>query len=416
MYPLNLTQHQYDSRFTIHDSRFTHKFTLINFHIILYLVNYFQHDLRLLGDSFQIKEINETIKQVAPTDVSVLITGESGSGKEIVANLIHHESRRNEHPFIIVNCGAIPEGIIESELFGHQKGAFTGAVDDRKGYFELADKGTIFLDEIGDMPLNTQVKLLRVLESGEFMRVGGNKIVKVDVRVIAATNKDLSSEVLNKNFREDLYYRLRTINIYMPPLRERRGDIKILFDFFIENYCSANNISFKGIDEDAMDFLINYNWPGNARELKNLCESIIVLYPDKKLTLEDVKKHLHFENPGSLRQLPILFNKPRDSAERDFLFRALLELKSDIIDIRNLILENRSRSNSGYEDDNFSISKDKVMNMSFEDVEKELLIYLLGNCGGNVDKVAGILNRTPRSIYTKLKQYNITKESSWKSY
>ncbi|MDQ3022227.1 MAG: sigma-54 dependent transcriptional regulator [Bacteroidota bacterium] len=370
---------------------------------------------KLLGDSVQIKEINVTIKQVAPTDVSILITGESGSGKEVVANSIHDYSKRNDKPFIIVNCGAIPEGIIESELFGHQKGAFTGAIEERRGYFEMADKGTIFLDEIGDMPLGTQVKFLRVLETGEFMRVGGNKTIKVDVRVIAATNKDLSEEVLHKNFREDLFYRLRSINIYIPPLRERKSDIKILFDNFIDGYCRSNNINFKGIEDDAMQFLLNYVWNGNARELKNFCESIIVLYPEKKLSLEDVKKHLQIDTNDPSRSLPILFNKPKESPEKDFLFRALLELKSDIIDIKNYLghLDNKQFSDDNRNGD-FSIPKEKFMNMTMDEIEKEVIIYLLQNNYWNVERVAVILKQTPRNIYRKMKLYNLSKEEKWK--
>ncbi|HMS32561.1 MAG TPA: sigma-54 dependent transcriptional regulator [Ignavibacteria bacterium] len=371
---------------------------------------------KLLGDSIQIKEINETIKQVAPTDISILITGESGSGKEVVANSIHEQSRRSSKPFIIVNCGAIPEGIIESELFGHQKGSFTGAIDDRKGYFELADNGTIFLDEIGDMPLGTQVKFLRVLETGDFMRVGGNRNIKVDVRIIAATNKDLSEEVLNKNFREDLYYRLRSINIFIPPLRERKSDIKILFDKFIESYCINNNIVFKGIDEAAMDFLLNYNWPGNVRELKNFCESIIVLFPGKELTLSDVKKHLQIEVNETGRSLPIVFNRPKESTDKDFLFRALLELKSDIIDIKNFlssmdVLNNRTES----EKENFVILKERFRDISMEEVEKEVLLFMLQNNYWNVERVAEILKQTPRNIYNKIKKFNINRDERWKN-
>lgn len=371
---------------------------------------------KLSGDSIQIKEINETIKQVAPTDVSVLITGESGVGKEVVANSIHHLSKRNDKPFIVVNCGAIPEGIIESELFGHQKGAFTGAIEDRRGYFEMADKGTIFLDEIGDMPLGTQVKFLRVLETGEFMRVGGNKNVNVDVRVIAATNKDLSEEVLHKNFREDLYYRLRSINIYIPPLRERKPDIKLLLNYFFENYCKANNIIFPGIDEDALDFLVNYNWPGNAREIKNFCESIIVLYPDKKLTLEYVKKHLHIESSDSIRSLPMIFSKQRETVEKDFLFRALLELKSDILDVKNYLstLNDKEPQYESNNKDHFTIPKDRLMNMTMDDIEKEAIIFLLQNNYWNVERVADILKQTPRNIYRKMKIYNINRDDKWK--
>jgi len=370
---------------------------------------------QLLGDSIQIKEINETIKQVAPTDISILITGESGSGKEVVANSIHEHSKRKNKPFIIVNCGAIPEGIIESELFGHQKGSFTGAIDDRRGYFELADNGTIFLDEIGDMPLGTQVKFLRVLETGDFMRVGGNKNIEVDVRIIAATNKDLSDEVLNKNFREDLYYRLRSINIFIPPLRERKSDIKILFDKFIENYCKQNNIVFQGIDELAMDFLLNYNWPGNVRELKNFCESVIVLYPERKLSLDDVKKHLQIDPVGTDRSLPIIFNRPRESTDKDFLFRALLELKSDIIDIKNFLSSmDVMSSREDTEKENFIIQKERFKDITMEEIEREILLYLLQKNFWNVDKIAEILKQTPRNIYNKLKKYHINRDERWK--
>lgn len=367
----------------------------------------------LLGNSIQIIEINETVKQVAPTDVSILITGESGVGKEVVANSIHHLSKRKDNPLISVNCGAIPEGIIESELFGHQKGAFTGAVDDRKGYFEMADDGTIFLDEIGDMPLATQVKFLRVLESGEFMRVGGAKKINVDVRIIAATNKDLADEVLQKNFREDLYYRLRSINIFIPPLRERKPDIRILFDFFIASYCKSGNVEFMGIKDEAMDFIINYNWPGNARELKNFCESIMVLHPNKVIELEDVKKHLMYEPLDVPRALPIISNRPKDIYEKDFLFRALLEIKSDIIDVKNHLMENDERKNSGinpvvdYSKKDFIIKGDKIGSMTMEDIEKEVLHYMLENNRWNVNRVSEILKQSPRNIYKKIQKYNL---------
>jgi DNA-binding NtrC family response regulator len=369
----------------------------------------------LLGSSIQIKEINETIKQVAPTGVSVLITGESGVGKEVVANAIHNFSNRKNKPFIIVNCGAIPEGIIESELFGHVKGAFTGAIDDRQGYFEMADKGTIFLDEIGELPLATQVKFLRVLETGEFMRVGGNRYIKVDVRAIAATNRDLQQEVLNKNFREDLYYRLRSINIYIPPLRERKSDIKLLFDLFIESYCRQHNIRFAGIDDDATDFIVNYNWPGNARELKNFCESIIVLHPDSRLTLQDVKKHL---NPGIesvSRSLPVIFSQNENGYQKDFIFRALAELKSDIIDVKNLVRkQDASALRDQKDEDDFSIPKDRLMTMTFDDIEKEVITYLLHHNQWDVERVSGILKQTPRNIYRKIKKYDIQKEYRWR--
>lgn len=366
----------------------------------------------LLGNSVQIKELNETIKQVAPSNISVLITGESGTGKEIVANAIHYYSRRRNKPLIKVNCGAIPEGIIESELFGHQKGAFTGAIETRKGYFELADEGTIFLDEIGEMPLSTQVKILRVLESGEFMRVGGYENIKVDVRVLAATNRELEKEVLNGNFREDLYYRLKSVNLHIPPLRERKGDIKILFDYFVESFCRENKIVFAGIEEDAMEYLINYVWYGNARELKNFVESIIVLLPNKKITLEDVKKHLKLE-PIENRRLPAIKIQQVDSfGDKDLILRALIELKADIIEIKNLINDLKLNNTAQVYDVNndFFIPKDKMNQMTMEDIEKAVLYYLLKNNNFNVTKVSKILNQTPRNIYRKMKNYDIKKE------
>lgn len=361
---------------------------------------------KLLGDSVQIKELNETIKQVAPTNISVLVTGESGTGKEVVANLIHSESKRKSKPLIIVNCGAIPEGIIESELFGHQKGAFTGAIESREGFFEMADGGTIFLDEIGDMPLKTQVKILRVLENGEFMRVGGNKNIKVDVRVIAATNKDLLAEVQNKNFREDLYFRLKSINLHIPPLRERKQDIKLLFYYFVQQFTRENNITFNGIDDEAMDFIMNYVWTGNARELKNFVESILVLNRDRKLTVDDVKKHLHVEtyNPS----LPVLVNKGSDVYDKEFFIRALIELKSDIMDVKNLLNKQEiSKIQNTFSADDFVIAKEQVMNMNIDDFEKEYLKYLLRNNNWDVKKVASILNQSLRSVYRKVKKYEI---------
>ena len=367
----------------------------------------------LLGESIQIKELRETIKQVAPTNISVLITGESGTGKEVVANEIYLNSKRKDKPFIKVNCGAIPEGIIESELFGHQKGAFTGAIETKAGYFQMADGGTIFLDEIGDLPLSAQVKILRVIETGEFMRVGGTKPSIVDVRIIAATNKDLAKEVFNGNFREDLYFRLKSINLHIPPLRERKIDIKILFDHFVKNFCDQNNIQFAGIDDDAMDYIINYAWLGNARELKNFCESIIVLSPNKKITLEDVKKHLQPEKTDKLIPQPIQF-RPREQAEKDFLFRALLELKSDIIDIKNAIHElyihNLKKADFVEPEKNgFSIEKEKALNMTIDDFEKEILTYLLREYKWDIDAVARQLKQTTRNIYIKIKKYNIDK-------
>ncbi len=368
-------------------------------------------EYKLLGDSFQIKELNDTIKQVAPANISVLITGESGTGKELVANAIHYYSTRKHKPLIKVNCGAIPEGIIESELFGHQKGAFTGAIEQRKGYFEMADGGTIFLDEIGEMPLATQVKLLRVLETGEFMRVGGDKNIKVDVRVIAATNRNLAYEVSEGNFREDLYYRLKSINLNIPPLRERKSDIIILMNHFIENFTKENNIEFRGITEEAKEYIKNYVWSGNARELKNFCESIIILNPGKEITLEDVKKNLKqeiFDN----RSLPaITTQKVETNYDKDLIMRAMFELKTDIMDLKQLIGKmSDNKVNKPYDlNRDFYIPKEIIMTMSLEEIEKEILIYFLKTFDWNVSKVAEKLGQTPRNIYRKIKLYDIEK-------
>lgn len=366
--------------------------------------------MKILGNSIQIKEINEIIKQVAPTDISVLVTGESGTGKELVANAIHQNSKRSDKPLITVNCGAIPEGIIESELFGHHKGSFTGAIESRAGYFEMADKGTIFLDEIGDMPLATQVKILRVLESGEFMKVGGAKKVFVDVRVIAATNKNLAEEVVHKNFREDLYFRLKSVNINIPPLRERKPDIDILFDYFIKSVCERNNITFAGIEDDAMDYIRNYVWYGNARELRNFCDSIVILNPNKKINLEDVKKNLYTEVYDN-RQLPAIPTVTRDFSEKDIIIRALIELKSDILDVKDLIKSksqeiNKTNIHSG---DDFVIKYDEIKDLNADEIEIKLLTYLLKLYKWDIDKVSENLGQTSRNIYRKIKKYKLDK-------
>ncbi len=368
----------------------------------------------LSGNSFQVKELNETIKQVAKTDISVLITGESGTGKEIVANAIHHYSRRKSKALVKVNCGAIPEGIIESELFGHEKGAFTGAVETRKGYFELADTGTIFLDEIGEMPLSTQVKILRVLETGEFLRVGGEKTIKVDVRIIAATNRNLAREVENHNFREDLYFRLKSINLHIPPLRERKSDIKVLFNFFVSDFCSRNNIEFKGIEPDAMEYIENYVWYGNSRELRNFAESIIVLNPDKVITLNDVKKHLKPE-ADTLKPVTALTTTPVKSQvqpETDLILRALFELKTDLLEMKNMIASlNHVKSDVPYNvDTDFYIPKEVFRTMTFEDIDKSALEYMLKIYKWDINKIAEVTGRTKRSIYNKIKLYEIRKD------
>jgi len=358
----------------------------------------------LIGNSVPVVELKQIIKQVAPTDVTVLITGESGAGKEVVAKLIHKNSKRKNHPFITVNCGAIPEGIIESELFGHEKGSFTGATEKRKGYFEAADGGTIFLDEIGELPLQTQVKFLRILENGEYIKVGGTKTERVDVRVIAATNKDLEHQITINAFREDLYYRLRSINIYIPPLRDRKEDIKPLFDNFVKAFCSKNSIRFKGITDEASDYLENYDWPGNIRQLKNFTESIITLYHEKVIDREDVIKQLRLPRYET-QTLPALMPNYNLRDERQLLFRALYELKTDIMDIKQHI-ENLD-SGVAADGKGLFIPEDKMNNLTFDEFEQELLTYYWNKYHGNVNRISRKLNISSRTLYRKFKQYGL---------
>src|SRR3954464_13972746 len=255
----------------------------------------------IIGNSPALNYALQVAVQVSNTDLTVLISGESGVGKEAFSQIIHALSARKHNPFIAVNCGAIPEGTIDSELFGHEKGSFTGAVDSRKGYFKTVNGGTIFLDEIGEMPLGTQARLLRVLETGEFIRVGSSKVQKTDVRVIAATNKDLLTFTQNGKFREDLYYRLSTVPIRVPPLRDRKEDIHILFRKFAADFADKYKTGSVQLDEDAKNILINYSWPGNVRELKNIAEQISVLSEDKNISAKQLGKFLQ---PYSSNRLP----------------------------------------------------------------------------------------------------------------
>ena len=301
----------------------------------------------IIGTSEKIYEVLGMIAQVAPVDISVLITGESGCGKEIIARSIHKHSKRSQTPMVIVNCGAIPEGIIESELFGHKKGSFTGASNDRKGYFEEANKGTIFLDEIGEAPLETQVKLLRVLETGEYMRVGDSKIRRTDVRVIAATNKNLSDLVKKNQFRQDLYYRLKTVNIHIPSLRERVEDINPFVERFALEFTRSNEIRYRGFMPDAIRVMKQYDWPGNVRELKNFVEKIMVLEKGERITadmvnreLADVIKEPLMEN----ERLPIAINKTSEQAEIDIILRQLFSLKQDTELIRAILSSDNEQS------------------------------------------------------------------------
>jgi len=378
-----------------------------------------QEKYGIYGESQAVREIIAVIKQVAPTDITVLITGESGVGKELVARAIHGESRRADGPFVIVNSGAIPEGILESELFGHEKGAFTGAIETRKGYFEMADGGTIFLDEIGDMPIATQVKILRVIETGEFMRVGSSQLRKVDVRVIAATNKNLDEEVKRGNFREDLYYRLRTVNIYIPPLRERREDIPVLFEKFVAQFCERNKVAFAGITDDAMQILISYHWPGNVRELKNFVESILVLESGKVIDANMVRKYLRydFNQFDYSRNLPIRYGKSGEQADRELIYRALVDIKSDLIEIRNLLgnfIEFFARQVSSplaLPEAKVDLKTGTVIeNFSLVDMEKRMIKAALERFNWNKRLAARALKISERTLYRKIKEYGLEEE------
>lgn len=378
----------------------------------------FESEFGLVGRSPAMLQVYETIEQVAPTDISVLITGESGTGKELVAKAIHGLSRRRHKPLVTVNCGAIPEGIIESELFGHEKGAFTGAVTVRKGYFEAADGGTIFLDEIGDMPLGTQVKVLRVLEGHEFMRVGGTELRRVDVRVIAATNRDLWQRVQEGEFREDLYYRLNAVNIRMPALREHPEDIPLLVRKFTRDFCSANNIEFEGFTDGAIRLMQEYPWPGNVRELKNLVEKVIVLERGKRVDEFRLAKYLQLPRLEE-RSLPVHLNRPKDEVEREFIYRALLDLKNEIAQLRELLLQRVAPVPSlgpwrpGHPPpeviDVTPHANATVPNgdMTLQEMEKQLIERTLERYGGNKRRAAKALGISERTLYRKIKEYQL---------
>ena len=319
----------------------------------------------IIGNSPALNYALQVASQVANTDLTVLIIGESGVGKEAFSHIIHALSNRKHNPFIAVNCGAIPEGTIDSELFGHEKGSFTGAVDSRKGYFETVSGGTIFLDEIGEMPLGTQARLLRVLETGEFIRVGSSKVQKTDVRVIAATNKDLLELVHQGKFREDLYYRLSTVPIRVPALRDRKEDIHILFRKFAADFADKYKTSSVQLDDEAKSLLINYPWPGNVRELKNIAEQISVLSIEKLIDTNGLNKYLQ---PYSSNRLPVLANgngQPDGQTfanEREILYKLFFDMKKDVTELKRMFVD--VLQNPG------SISKDS----SFMNDLKELKI------------------------------------------
>ncbi|WP_118193813.1 sigma 54-interacting transcriptional regulator [Albibacterium indicum] len=291
----------------------------------------------IIGNSPLLNRAIDVARQVAPTDISVLITGESGSGKEVFSHIIHQLSARKHGTFIAVNCGAIPEGTIDSELFGHEKGSFTGAHEARKGYFEVVNEGTIFLDEVGELPLNTQARLLRVLESGEYIRVGSSKVQKTDVRVIAATNVDVFNAVEKGKFREDLYYRLNTVPLKIPSLRERKEDIHLLFRKFISDFTFKYRSPNVQLTDEAQALLVQYSWPGNVRQLKNIAEQVAVLEKDRVVNADALRKYLPTDERSTL-PTTLDKNKGDDFSERDLLYKVLFDMKKDMMELKKLVV------------------------------------------------------------------------------
>jgi len=384
----------------------------------------------IVGRSESIKQVLEMVAQVAPVDISVLINGESGTGKEIFAKAIHQNSKRSHEPMVTVNCGAIPEGIIESELFGHKKGAYTDAKGDRKGYFETANKGTIFLDEIGETPLETQVKLLRVIESGEFMPVGESKIKKTDVRIVAATNKDLSELVSKGKFRQDLFYRLNTVSIMLPSLNQRVEDIALLVERFALEFTRNNDMLYRGFVPEAIRSMKSHLWKGNIRELKNFVESIIVLEKGERITSEMVEMQLGNKERDISKNdaLPVLTNQPADTAERELILRQLFLLRQDVEFLKqlaspsqstvgtintSLIDTDKDRIESNLhidEDSEFFIKNSSIGDMTIEDLEKEAIVRTLKFFSNNRRASAKSLGMSERTLYRKINQYGLERK------
>ncbi len=395
----------------------------------------------IIGNSAGLNRAIDIALQVAPTDLSVLISGESGTGKESFPKIIHQFSSRKHGSYIAVNCGAIPEGTIDSELFGHEKGSFTGAHESRKGYFEVANGGTIFLDEVSELPLSTQVRLLRVLESGEFIKVGSSKTQKTDVRVIAATNIDVAESVADGKFREDLYYRLNTVPINIPALRERKDDIYLLFRKFANDAAEQYTMPSVKLDEEAKEMLVNYRWPGNIRQLKNIVEQISVIEKNRTIDAETLSGYLP---DYSNTKLPALLNAPDSNtyhSEREILYKILFDMRNDMNDMKKLILEILQKGHDSHEikqdnkqiikkltqsvgneknihpgmfhsstnDDNHIQDTAEIVDesLSLEEKEIELIKRALEKHNGKRKFAANDLGISERTLYRKIKEYNI---------
>lgn len=390
----------------------------------------------IVGNSPGLNRAIDIAVQIAPTDISALITGESGVGKENFPQIIHHYSHRKHGQYIAVNCGAIPEGTIDSELFGHEKGSFTGALADRKGYFEVADGGTIFLDEVGELPLSTQARLLRVLETGEFIKVGSSKVQKTNVRIVAATNLNVQQAVSDGRFREDLYYRLNTASIHIPPLRERPEDILLLFRKFASDFAEKYRMPALQLSEDAKKMMVEYYWPGNIRQLKNVTEQISVIETNREVTGEMLKQYLPEYKD---EKLPAIFRGEREQSrtfnnEREILYQVLFDMRKEINDLkelfqgivqgnipqpssdeyytpresqinpgRSVVSINRPEKHDIMDADVFEEEESK----SLEDVEKEMIKKALERHGGKRKNAAQDLKISERTLYRKIKEYKL---------
>jgi len=402
----------------------------------------------IIGNSPALNHALNTAVQVSNTDLTVLIAGESGVGKEVFSQIIHALSARKHNPFIAVNCGAIPEGTIDSELFGHEKGSFTGAVDSRKGYFETVNGGTIFLDEIGEMPLGTQARLLRVLETGEFIRVGSSKVQKTDVRVIAATNRDLLEYTQQGKFREDLYYRLSTVPIRVPSLRDRKEDIPLLFRKFASDFAEKYRTPSVQLDSGAQQLLVSYPWNGNVRELKNIAEQVSVLSTDKSISADALRKFLPNRANGSVSLLPAVSAMSTSGGghnfsgtERDILYKLFFDLKKDMNDMKQMMLELAHRQgyapppvisenllpayNPAQEqmtitpapyaantpiyipNDRMDQHEEVEESLMLADREKEFISKALKKHKGRRRDAANELGISERTLYRKIKEYDI---------
>lgn len=399
----------------------------------------------IIGNFGGLNRAIEVAVQVAPTDLSVLITGESGVGKEVFPQIIHAYSSRKHGSYIAVNCGAIPEGTIDSELFGHEKGSFTGAYDSRKGYFEVANGGTIFLDEVAELPLSTQVRLLRVLETGEFLRVGSSKIIKTNVRVIAATNVDVPKAIHENKFREDLFYRLNTVPIHIPPLRDRKEDIYLIFRKFAVDFAERNRMPAISLTDDGRVLLENYRWPGNIRQLKNITEQVSIIETNRLIDASVIRQYLP---DYSVEKLPMLYNRETVdqktfNSERELLYKILFDMKNDMTDLKKLVhdiiekggvdidihasapknIQKLFRDEPAIIEEeipkhsyNISTHASNIIqdteeiieeSLSLEEKEKELILKALTKHGGRRKNAADELGISERTLYRKIKEYDI---------